>query len=84
MKKRKERTNINRINKKLEHYGNECNYWDGGCAECMLPWSRKGEKGCNGNPFICKKLYYKYLASTKKSRKRGRLRLIESMERMTK
>ena len=26
----------------------------------------KNENGCNGNPFICKKLYHKYLASVDK------------------
>ena len=51
-----------RVNSLLRRFGCECEWWDGGSPECMLPWDRD----CNGNPFICKKLYMKYLASAKK------------------
>lgn len=43
-----------------------CEWWDGGYPECSLPWSHDKENGCKGNPFICRKMYYKYLASSKK------------------
>ena len=68
MGKNKPRTAVNRrVNKWLSENGNVCEWWDGGYPECMLPWSHKtDENGCNGNPFICKKLYYKYLASVDK------------------
>ena len=46
----------------LKKFGSECEWWDGGYPECMLPWDRK----CSGNPFVCKKLYMQYLASSKK------------------
>lgn len=64
MGKNKSRTAVNRkVNKSLSEIGNKCEWWDNGYPECMLPWSHDKENGCNGNPFICKKLYYKYLAS---------------------
>lgn len=76
MGKNKPRTAVNRrVNKWLENLQSGrsaegtplCEWWDGGYPECMLPWSHKtDENGCNGNPFICKKLYYKYLASVDK------------------
>ena len=67
MGKNKQRTAVNRkVNKLLFEFGNKCEWWDGGYPECMLPWANKNENGCNGNPFICKKLYYKYLASVDK------------------
>ena len=65
--KNKPRTAINRkVNKLLFEFGNKCEWWDDGYPECMLPWSNKSENGCDGNPFFCKKLYYKYLASVSK------------------
>ena len=65
VKKRKPRkAKHKRANKLLERFGNICEYWDNGYPECFLPWVGKGEKQCNGNPFICKKLYYRYLASS--------------------
>ena len=65
IKKRKPRkAKHKRANKLLERFGNICEYWDDGYPECFLPWVGKGEKQCNGNPFICKKLYYRYLASS--------------------
>ena len=64
MGKNKSRTAVNRkVNKLLTESPNECEWWDGGHPECMLPWSHKG---CNGNPFVCRKFYYKYLASATK------------------
>ena len=51
-----------RVNSMLQKFGCECEWWDGGYPECMLPWDRD----CAGNPFVCKKLYMKYLASSKK------------------
>lgn len=54
--------NSKRIKTLLNKYGNECQYWDDGYPECLLFWSNK----CNGNPFDYKKLYYQYLASSKK------------------
>ena len=67
MGKNKPRTAVNRkVNKLLFEFGNKCEWWDDGYPECMLPWSNKNENGCNGNPFICKKLYHKYLASVDK------------------
>ena len=64
MGKNKPRTAVNRkVNKLLAECPNECEWWDGGYPECMLPWSHKG---CNGNPFVCRKFYYKYLASVDK------------------
>ena len=67
MGKGKKRTAVDRkVNKLLSEVGCECIWWDDGYPECMLPWSHNNENGCNGNPFICKKLYYKYLASTDK------------------
>ncbi len=64
MGKNKPRTAVDRkVNKLLSKFGNTCEWWDDGCPECMLPWSHNG---CNGNPFDCKKLYHKYLASTDK------------------
>lgn len=67
IKKRKPRkAKHKRANKLLERFGNICEYWDDGYPECFLPWVGKGEKQCNGNPFICKKLYYHYLASSVK------------------
>ena len=63
MGKGKERTATHRrVNSLLRQFGNECEWWDGGYPECMLPWDRK----CGGNPFVCKKLYMQYLASSKK------------------
>ena len=44
----------------------QCYWWDNGYPECDYPWCGKGEKDCQGNPFVCKKLLYKYLASSKK------------------
>lgn len=65
MGKNKPRTAINRkVNKLLFKFGNKCEWWDNDYPECMLSWANKN--GCNGNPFICKKLYYKYLASVDK------------------
>ena len=46
----------------LKKFGSECEWWDGGYPECMLPWDRQ----CDGNPFVCKKLYLQNLASAKK------------------
>lgn len=67
MGKNKPRTAVNRkVNKWLSENGNVCEWWDGGYPECMLPWSHGNGNCCNGNPFICKKLYYKYLASVDK------------------
>ena len=67
MAKNKPRTAVNRkVNKLLLKFGKECEWWDDGYPECMLPWSNKNENGYNGNPFICKKLYHKYLASVDK------------------
>ena len=64
MGKNKPRTAINRrTNKLLSEFGNKCEWWDNGYPECMLPWSHKD---CNGNPFACRKLYYKYLSSAVK------------------
>ena len=70
MKERKPRTKKNYINYLLEKHGPECEWWDGGYPECMLPWgigisSKNKENGCMGNPFMCKKLYYRYLNSVK-------------------
>lgn len=63
MGKGKPRTATNRrVNSLLKKFGCECEWWDGGYPECMLPWDRD----CNGNPFVCKKLYMQYLASSKK------------------
>ena len=57
MGKNKSRTAINRkVNTLLSKFG----------CECMLPWSHSKQNGCCGNPFICKKLYHKYLASIEK------------------
>lgn len=68
MGKNKSRTATNRrVNNLLSKFGNECEWWGGGCPECFLPWSTKSENGCCGNPFVCKKLYLKYLASVKKT-----------------
>lgn len=67
MGKGKPRTAIHRkVNKKLAKLGTECEWWDGGCPECILPWSHSKGNGCNGNPFVCEKLYNKYLASVNK------------------
>lgn len=67
MGKNKPRTAVNRrVNKLLLKFGKECEWWDGGYPECLLPWSNKNENGCNGNPFVCKKLYHRYLASVDK------------------
>ena len=70
MKKRKPRTNNNKINQLLKTvHGNVCWLWDDGHPECLLPWSYVGEKreqGCNGNPFKCRKLFYRYLNAVKK------------------
>lgn len=66
MGKNKPRTATHRkVNQLLAKKGNVCKYWDGGHPECLLPWG-KPNGGCNGNPFICKKLYLKYLASIPK------------------
>lgn len=63
MGKGKPRTATNRrVNSLLIQFGTVCEWWDGGYPECSLPWNRK----CNGNPFNCKKLYFRYLASSKK------------------
>ena len=63
MGKNKSRTAVNRkVNKLLFEFGSKCEWWDGGYPECMRPWAHNKENGCNGNPFICKKLYYKYLS----------------------
>lgn len=62
-KPRKPRTATHRRpNQLLVQFGSKCRVWDGGYPECMLPWNDR----CQGNPFICKKLYLKYLASTSK------------------
>lgn len=67
MGKNKQRTTVDRkINRLLSEFGCKCEWWDDGYPECMLPWSNSKKNGCNGNPFICKKLYYKYLASANK------------------
>lgn len=64
---RKQRKALNRrVNSLLNHFGKECEWWDGGYPECFLPWAGKNEGCCKGNPFICKKLYMKHLASAKK------------------
>jgi len=64
MAKNKPRTATDRkVNQKLAKSGTECEWWDGGYPECMLNWAYKGKGGCNGNPFVCKKLYYQHLAS---------------------
>ncbi len=66
MGKNKPRTATHRVtNILIEKYSKECELWDGGFPECLLPWSHSSKNGCNGNPFVCKKLYMKYLASTK-------------------
>ena len=67
IKKRKPRKATHRrTNALLEHFETFCQDWDDGYPECSLPWVGRGEKRCNGNPFICAKLYYQYLASSKK------------------
>lgn len=67
IKKRKPRKATHRrTNALLEHFETFCQDWDDGYPECFLPWVGRGEKQCNGNPFICKKLYYRYLASSVK------------------
>lgn len=67
MKKHKKRTAIYRkTNRFLMAYGRKCIWWDDGCPECMLPWAYDKPSGCEGNPFKCKKLFYKYLASAQK------------------
>lgn len=64
MGKNKPRTAADRtVNQKLAKMGIECEWWDGGHPECMMAWAHKGDKGCNGNPFACRKLYYQHLAS---------------------
>jgi len=64
MGRNKPRTAVGRVvNQKLAENGTECEWWDGGYPECMLNWAHKGDKGCNGNPFVCRKLYYQHLAS---------------------
>lgn len=66
-KNRKPRTAVNRrVNSWLKLSGTMCDWWDGGYPECMLPWANDSERGCKGNPFVCKKLYMKHLASAKK------------------
>ena len=67
MGKNKPRTAINKkVNKLLSEFGCKCMWWDGGYPECMLPWSHSEQNGCCGNPFVCKKLYHKYLTSSDK------------------
>jgi len=66
-----------KTNKKLAELGSTCEWWDGGCSECSLPWSHGKEGGCNGNPFSCRKHYYKYLASTENPKQT----IIEEFER---
>lgn len=51
-----------RIKELHTKYGDSCQYWDEGCPECLLHWNNR----CEGNPYKCKKLYYQYLASSKK------------------
>ena len=64
MGKGKPRAAVDRkANKLLSRFGLECEWWDGGCPECMLPWSHDKDGGCRGNPFACRKLYHRYLAS---------------------
>lgn len=66
MGKGKPRTSTHRkANQWLAKNGKVCEYWDGGYPECLLPWA-KPKGGCDGNPFVCKKLYLKYLASNPK------------------
>lgn len=66
MGKNKPRTATHRkANQWVAENGNVCEYWDNGFPECFLPWG-KPNGGCNGNPFICKKLYLKYIASNPK------------------
>lgn len=63
MKIRKPRTaTYRKVNSLLEEFGNICEWWDGGYPECFFPWSEK----CEGNPFVCKKLYMHHIASAKK------------------
>ena len=67
MGKHKSRTAINRkVNTLLSKFGCECMWWNDAFPECMLPWSHSKQNGCCGNPFICKKLYHKYLTSIEK------------------
>ena len=67
VKQRKSRKAMHRrVNAMLAKYGKECTWWDGGYPECFLPWAHNRENGCKGNPFLCKKLYMKHLASAKK------------------
>jgi len=74
MSKGKSRTaTYRRVNDMLATRGTECEWWDGGYPECMLPWAKKGPKGCNGNPFVCKKLYLHHLAAAKKIDKYAKL-----------
>lgn len=71
MGKNKPRTATHRrVNNLLSKFGSKCEWWDDGYPECFLPWSNDGETGCNGNPFICKKLYLKYIASVDKPSER--------------
>jgi hypothetical protein len=71
IKKRKPRKATHRrTNALLEHFETFCQDWDDGYPECFLPWSNDGETGCNGNPFICTKLYLKYIASVDKPSER--------------
>lgn len=80
-KTRKPRTAIHRIvNKLLARFGKKCEWWDDGCPECVLPFCGKNDDCCQGNPFICKKLYLRYLASAKKVDKR----VIDEFERREK
>lgn len=55
-----------KVNMIISEQGSECEWWDDGCPECMLPWGHPGNDGCGGNPFACRKFYYRYLASTEK------------------
>ena len=67
MGKGKPRTATHRkVNKRLESMGPECEWWDGSYSECDLPWCGKEKNECQGNPFVCKKLLYRYLARSKK------------------
>ena len=65
MGKGKPRTASNRkVNKLISETGKhpiKCVWWDGGYPECDLPWCGKEGHQCQGNPFVCKKLLYRYI-----------------------
>lgn len=70
MGKGKPRTALHRrVNQYLATRGNHCEWWDfiyNNPDGCFLPWCGMEEGQCKGNPFVCKKMYYKHLASAKK------------------